>query len=174
VRVIPNQITSPDDNDNFVGGYVKSGAVIGVLSGGDMHTMESGRNDLGNLAINAYWYSPIITGGAPFVTRQKQWNRLNIRVGVTGLWDLTVKEYHDRDTGESDSWEMSQAGPDAAIVGTAVVGEFIVSGGGIVRDFSSLRARSEAFQFRLSNAEADEDFIITNANVTYEIGAEVN
>ena len=108
------------------------------------------------------------------MTKQKQWNRLNIRVAVTGLWDLTVREYHDRDVGASSSWLMSQAGSGAAIVGNAVVGDALVSGGGIVRDFSSLRARSEAFQFRIENAEADEDFIITNANVTYEIGAEVN
>lgn len=174
IRLLAWQIISPDSNDWFVGGYVKSGATIGVMSSGVMYTMESGRNDLGNLAVNGTWLSPIINGGAPIVTNQKQWGRLTLRSIPAGDWDVTVSEFHDREASASNSWGMNQAPANAALVGVAQVDVSKVSSGGVIRDFGKIDKKSENFQFKLANALNDEDFEIASANVTYETGDQVN
>ena len=173
VKIVPWQIVSPGDNDWFVYAYAKAGSMIGVKADGTFWTMESGLNDLGSLAINAYWKSPILTGGAPFVTLQKQWLRLRLRTAQTGDWELTINEYHDRDEDAAQSWQMTLVNEGTALVGSAVV-PFTVTAGGDVRAFSRLDKRSEAFQFELTQAGSNEDFLITHADVTYSIGGEVN
>jgi hypothetical protein len=173
VKVVPWQIGSPDSNDWFICAHTRAGSVIGAKEDGTLWTTDSGLDDLGSIAIAARWKSPVMTGGAPFVTLQKQWLRLRLRTEQTGDWELTINEYHDRDVDVAKTWQMTLVNSGTPLVGSAVV-PFALTAGGDVRAFNRVDRRSEAFQFELTQAGSTEDFLVTHADVTYEIGGQVN
>ena len=172
VRIVPWQIITPDSNDGFMFVYAKSGAYIGVKANGTMWTCNSGANDQGVLAISARIKSLMFTGGPAVATRQKQWARLNLRAIPTGNWDATINEYFDREEEASGQWTMTQVNSGTPLVDTAVV-PFALQGGGVVRKFDRVDRRSEAMQWEIVQEGSSEGFTITNASLTYEVGAEV-
>mgnify|MGYP001617584029 FL=1 len=174
VRVVPWEIFNGADNDWFIHGYIKSSAVIGIKANGTTWTMESGKNDLASVPIEGRWKSPIINGGAPFVTFQKQFIRLNLRVSQNGVWTATIDEYFDGESAIGKTWDMNQYITGAFILDVSLLDVGILSTEGHVRAFDRIDKRAESFQFQFKNKDADEDFVLRHANLLYSIGSQVN
>jgi len=86
---------------------------------------------------------------------------------------MTVKVYLDRDTEASETFTFQQVESGVSLVGSAVIGSAVVGSGGVVKKNHRTSRRSESIQFRLSNGNVNENFIVASTELTYEIGAEV-
>src|SRR3990167_3255357 len=173
-RLSPLEAFNGVDNDWFIHGYLKSSAVIGMKSNGTTWTMESGKNDLGSVPIEARWKSPVINAGPPATTLQKQFYRLNLRVSQAGVWTARIDEYFDGESATAKNWSMNQYIEGSLILGTGLLDVGTLSTEGHVKGFDRIDKRTEAFQFRFKNDSIDEDFVLRHADVSYSVGAQVN
>src|SRR3990167_865280 len=173
-RLSPFEAFNGVDNDWFIHGYLKSSAVIGMKSNGTTWTMESGKNDLGSVPIEARWKSPVINAGPPATTLQKQFYRLNLRVSQAGVWTARIDEYFDGESATAKNWSMNQYIEGSLILGTGLLDVGTLSTEGHVKGFDRIDKRTEAFQFRFKNDSIDEDFVLRHADVSYSVGAQVN
>lgn len=169
IRLIPWSITAASANDWFVGMYQSVNGAMGILSTGFIYTTESGRNDLGSIAISGKYRTPVFTTGAPFVFVLKQWLREHLRTQEVGDFTGTVKVYLDRSEEAEFTWTFQQVNSSTLIVGDAVVGDTFGSFGQ-VRAFHRTARRSEAIQAEFSNENVDEDFILSSIGFSYKTG----
>lgn len=169
IRLLNWNIDTPDTNDWFSGMYQTISGVKGIRNDSKLYLTENGTVDLDTLAIAAYWYSPVFTGGHEIIS--KQWMQLGFRGIVKGSWPLYVDIYLDRDTTAFKTWDFSQ-GQSASAYGTGVYGTATYTSTNSIKGNNDTDLYTEAIQWRLYNEDANETFLISTQSLQYLIGAE--
>jgi len=158
VRCLIHKIKNPGGNNWFFDVYQKLGAVVGVLKSGKLYTMETGNNDLGTIAIEAFLKPPVITGGDQFVSQKKSFSRLDIRaVPDSGSSTLSVDVFKD--------WSSASSKTFSKVLDADV--------GDIVKISDNLKITAEAIQCKIYNNAVSETFVISSVKQEYEVGAEI-
>jgi hypothetical protein len=169
VRLLYWKIEDEATNDWFNGIYQALDLIKGVAGAGKTYTLENGLNDLGSVLIDGYWFSPVFTAGAEF--ESKQWLQMFLRGIVRGDWDIYIDVYLDRSQSPTKQFTFNQAG-DQAAYGTATYGSSQYVFTGTLKAADDTSRYSEAIQWKVSNSEAGQTFVLTSQALTYLIGAE--
>ena len=168
-RLLYWSIVTPATNPWFVSIYTKKGAVIGVLATGICYTLESGLSDLDTLPIQEFYEWGDFNGGV--VGRIINWRRLAGEFKEKGSWNLLVRKYLDRSTGQfGDDVSWLMASTDSSVYDTGVYDTALYSGGA-VRRATWLEVYSREVRLRFQNQETARDWILTGLSLEYQIGS---
>lgn len=173
VRCLYWSIKEPGSNPWFISAYQKRGSMVGVLATGITYTMENGKNDLDTLPILEIYKLPNFDGGAP--DNQKNWRKASASFKPKGNWNVKLRHYLDRasePTGTETEWLQATQG--AASYDSAVYDTDSYVTSGLVRRSRWTEAYSNEISYDLRNQNTSEDWVLTNFNQQYQIGAPQN
>ena len=169
VRCLYWSLKDPATNPWFVSVYQKKGAVVGVLATGLTYTVESGKDDLDTIAIEAFWEEPNHDGGVQ--DNQKNYRRLGVTFEEKGDWNVNLRtflNYAESQTGADVT--MSQIA-SSTVWGASTWGGGTWAGDEVVRQTAWRELYGRAIRHRLYNNNAEEDFVIRHITDEYTIGS---
>lgn len=169
VRLLKWTISTPATNDWFVNMYKNETSFLGVLKTGYTHTIDTGLNDLGTLAVDARYHSPIFFAGQEMLS--KQFLDIYFRAINSGDYNLFYYVYIDRSEVESLSGSFN-LGSDDSVYDTGVYDTATYTTTQTIRGSSDLDFYKESIQWSLLNDQASETFTITSMGIRYMLGAE--
>ena len=169
VRCLYWLIKDPSTNPWFVNIYQKLGAVVGVLATGITYTLESGKDDLDNIAVEAFWEKPDFDGGAS--DNLKFWRRFAPTFRERGDWNVTKREYLDyASTQTGEDFEFSQIA-SSTVWGASTWDGGTWAGVATINRSHWRELNSRAIRERLFNNNSGEDFVLLKVTEQYSIGS---
>jgi hypothetical protein len=169
IRLIKWTIKTPATNKWFVQMYRNETSELGLAQNGYTYNLNSGDNDLGTVAIECEFYSPIFFASQEMVS--KQFLDIFFRGINLGNYDVFYSIYLDRSEVASITNSFN-LGEDSSLYDTAVYDTGTYSETQTVKGNSDVDVYREALQWSIMNDQVDETFLITSMGVRFMQGAE--
>lgn len=169
VRLLNWKIDTPDTNDWFLGLYNNETITVGITAAGVLYQFDNGTDDLGTLAVSAFWKSPVIIGNSEFIS--KQWLDVFFRGIVKGDWPVYVDVFIDRAADPSKTFSFNQ-GSQSGGYGTATYGASTYDTSLSIKGDTDVDIYSETIQWKIYNESSGETFLSTNQGLRFLIGSE--
>ena len=169
VRLLKWTISAPATNDWFSYIYRNETATVGVTKAGKTYQLDLGSNDLGTLAVESEYYTPIFFAGNESIS--KQFLDIYFRGINTGDFDVNYSIFVDRSNTAIQTGTFS-VGTANSVYGTATYGTGTYASTAAIRNTDDIDLYHESIQWFISNTELSETFKITTTGIRFLFGAE--
>ena len=167
VRCLSWAIKDSTTNPWFRSVYPVEGGNIGLLAAGTAWDLESGLNDLTDVAVQSYWDTPEMIGNA--LVYNKQYGFVRLRFVQKGNWDVEIYKAVNRDAAFTLIGTITQVNSGTAVYDTAVYDTDTYATGQVVRRSLETQVYAEALRVRILNNDASENWVLVGMTQDYEL-----
>lgn len=167
VRLSIWKTKNPSSSPWFSAFFYKDSSPFGVCDNGDVYNFLNGRNDFGNVEVEAVYETLDFNAGISAVS--KQWMMLNLRGQFVGNYTTVITYIIDKDDRVESTTSYNQTSL-GSIYGEAIYGQYKYNSILLLKGQDDIDIYSESVKIRIENNLLNQTFRFDTIDIEYLVG----